>query len=96
MAIQPMYDLSQAQAMTASSSATQSEFTQHIITPPTTGTGFEFDPMAASFANMSFPQNQNGIPGSPFDFVGPLVSGAKCELECVADSRTSPYSTLLG
>jgi len=76
MAIQPMYDLqAQAQAMTASSSATQSEFTQHVITPPTTstGSGFDFDPMAASFANMSFAQNQNGIPGSPFDFVGPLV-----------------------
>jgi hypothetical protein len=93
MAIQPMYDLSQA--MTASSSATQSEFTQHLITPPTTGTGFEFDPMAASFANMSFPQNQNGIPGSPFDFVGPLV-GRVCHTCNGANGRMSPCSTLLG
>jgi hypothetical protein len=71
MAIQPMYDLSQA--MTASSSATHSEFTQHVLTPPTTA-GFDYDPMAASFANMSIQPNQNGIPGSPIDFVGPLVS----------------------
>jgi hypothetical protein len=89
MAIQPMYDLSQA--MTASSSATQSEFTQHLIT----GTGFEFDPMAASFANMSFPQNQNGIPGSPFDFVGPLVGGV-CLTRKRANSRMFPCSTRLG
>jgi hypothetical protein len=95
MAIQPMYDLSQA--MTASSSATQSEFAQHLITPPSTGSGFDFDPMAASFANMSFPQNQNGIPGSPFDFVGPLVSRRSgVFLEDEADDRMSLFSILLG
>lgn len=93
MAIQPMYDLSQA--MTASSSATQSEFAQHLITPPTSGSGFEFDPMAASFANMSFPQNQNGIPGSPFDFVGPLV-GRVCHMWNGADNRTYLCLTLPG
>jgi hypothetical protein len=92
MAIQPMYD--HAQAMTASSSASQSEFAQTILTPhynpsnpvggfspPITGASanFEFDPMAATFAGMPMPPMSPGpigaaIPGSPFDFVGPLVS----------------------
>jgi len=63
--------------MTASSSATQSEFTQHVLTPPISA--FDFDPMVRNFQAMQFsppvPQHHGPIPGTPFDFVGPLVSG---------------------
>lgn len=81
----------QPQAMTASSSATQSDFTQNVLTPPLSA--FDFDPMVRSFQAMqfSYPQNQGPIPGTPFDFVGPMVSLseflARSDYKCLGEQE---------